>query len=634
MAANKVLDFQDIIDAVLEELKYQSSDTVSIARIKRDINMGYVHEVIPYKRWWWLQASTKIVHNNFWPQGAITVSVTPDSTAITFSTAPDSGLGSFKGYRFSVDGFDEIYEISAHTAGATAATLTSTYQGSLNATASFKVWRDRIDLPTDCRETIEVGHNRYSGQMKPIGYQDMRRIRSQGEKVQGFPVNYTTTTYYDPSTGDAELETDRYRQMIIHPAISQQNVTINVDYIKEVAELDDGADEPLIPREDRIVLVYYALFKAWTRERNPEAAAQAFSLFQKKLDRMAGDTEDSMDTPSVSPKSRYLRAMRTSRHSVGQQGIYLDSASGGSGGSSSVDYLKGVTIEGASITDNVTVSTGVTIDGRDIGVDGAALDAHIAASDGVHGVTGDVVGTTDTQTLTNKSIDADSNVISNIDNGDIKTDADIARSKLASGTANHVLINDGSGVMSSEARLDLSRTADGTANQVLIAAGVGSDPAYGLVANANVDASAAIELSKLEALTANRILESDGSGEISASDRTSDELDYLQGSAGWSSASLTDNTTNGTVASWADTNDSVWLEFAITRGSTTETGILFIASDGSNASVATFSVDQGGSNGITFDAIVSGGNLTLRYTTTSTGSAATMNYRETTRTVA
>lgn len=40
-------------------------------------------------------------------------------------------------------------------------------------------------------------------------------------------------------------------------------------------------------------------------------------------------------------------------------------------------------------------------------------NAHIAAESGVHGVTGDVVGTSDTQTLTNKTIDFDLNTILN-----------------------------------------------------------------------------------------------------------------------------------------------------------------------------------------------------------------------------
>lgn len=51
-----------------------------------------------------------------------------------------------------------------------------------------------------------------------------------------------------------------------------------------------------------------------------------------------------------------------------------------------------------------------------------------------------------------------------IDNDDINASAAIARTKLASGTASHVLVNDGTGVMSSEAQLAGTRGGTGVSN--------------------------------------------------------------------------------------------------------------------------------------------------------------------------
>ena len=60
----------------------------------------------------------------------------------------------------------------------------------------------------------------------------------------------------------------------------------------------------------------------------------------------------------------------------------------------------------------------------------------------------ELVGTTATQTLTNKSIDSDNNTITNIVNADIKTTAAIAFSKMENLTASRALASDGSGDVS------------------------------------------------------------------------------------------------------------------------------------------------------------------------------------------
>lgn len=72
-----------------------------------------------------------------------------------------------------------------------------------------------------------------------------------------------------------------------------------------------------------------------------------------------------------------------------------------------------------------------------------------------------------TQTLTNKTIDSASNTLSNILNASIGSAAAIARSKLAAGTASHVIINAGDGTFSSEATLAIAR--GGTAAATAIA---------------------------------------------------------------------------------------------------------------------------------------------------------------------
>ena len=144
----------------------------------------------------------------------------------------------------------------------------------------------------------------------------------------------------------------------------------------------------------------------------------------------------------------------------------------------------------------------------------ANIDTHIAGTSGVHGVTGSVVGTSDSQALTNKTIDADLNTISNIENADIKAAAAIDRTKLASGTADHVVINSAAGVMSSEAALAASRGGLGTSGAaftgvVKAAAGVFS---AATVVNTDVSATAAIDRTKLASGTANRIVVNDGTG--------------------------------------------------------------------------------------------------------------------------
>lgn len=470
--AQQMVTFDDIVDAIREALGVQSSDTNAINKIKRHVNMYYLDEVVPFKRWKWLEKNTTVVHKAYYNVGTCTV--TPDSATVTLGTAPNVSLGSFNNYKFSVEGSNKVYTVSAHTAASTTVTLSGNFQEALNATATYKIWRDRVDLPTTAKETVTLWHAEQTKPVEGIGSKELRKKEAHDSKLEGYPSHYSLGDFYDPSVGDGEFESDRYRQVKLYPAITATPVTIHIDYIEEAEALDDDADEPLMPIGDRSVLYYGAGALAWsTISRNEEMADKWQAKADQKLARMAGDIDEGHDAPSLAPKSSYMSAIRRS----GLKSRSLSVAT--MGGSSSVSlptYLRDVTIEGATLTDDMTVSSGVTIDGRDVGADGAVLDG--------------LIGTT-------------------------------------------------------------------------------------LV-------------------------------------------------------TLTDNTTNQAAATWAyATYTAIFIRYSIKRGSAYEWGYMTIGTDGSTASYNQFGIASIGTTGVTLTADVSGSTVRLLSTTTSTGTAASLEYQET-----
>ncbi len=369
--ASELVTFGDIVDAIQEAVGIQTSDTRARNKIKRFVNMYYLDEVAPFKRWTWLEKSIQVIHKAYY--SVDTVEVTPESATVTFSTAPNISLGSFKGYRFSVNSQNQVYTISAHTAGATTFTLTSAYQEALNDEANFKIWRDLIDLPTDAKETIELWHSEHSKPLDAVGSQGFRKLEAADSKAEGFPSAYNTWDFFNPNSPDAEVESDRYRQTRIYPSISTTPVTINVDYTQEVSSLDLDADEPLMPIGDRNVIYYGAGAMAWSiLMRNEEMHDRWQAKANAKLQRMAGDRDDGYDTPSLSPKKGYINSIR--RSGLGRKVILGGAATSGSSVSLPT-YLKDVIIDGATLRDDMGVDAGITIDGRDISEDGIALDS-------------------------------------------------------------------------------------------------------------------------------------------------------------------------------------------------------------------------------------------------------------------
>lgn len=123
-------------------LKYLNSvylDIISGANIF-DLDLG--------EGWYWARSRTRKYLTLKAPYETGNVTVTNNSTSITFSSAPSASLGSFKDRFLKLDDYPEYYRISAHTAGSASATLETEYMNA-TATASFKAIKLIYDLGDD-----------------------------------------------------------------------------------------------------------------------------------------------------------------------------------------------------------------------------------------------------------------------------------------------------------------------------------------------------------------------------------------------------------------------------------------------------------------------------------------------------
>lgn len=241
------MTFLECRQRVAEALGLAETDTTSDAnatiqaKLKAWINQRYLY-ICGLESWVWLIKNSIIQTTTEITTG--TVTATLGSTTITFTNAP---AVSVTNWFIQFSDSDDWYEISAHTAAQTGATLANAYLGTTSSTLTYKLRKVHYTLPSDTGKILDLRQTRQDIKLKYIPVRQLDRFIPDRTST-GNPKYYSVVGV--DSSGLYRVE--------FYP-VPNVAMNINTRYYKVVTALSADADVPLIPTAFQDVLVWDVL---------------------------------------------------------------------------------------------------------------------------------------------------------------------------------------------------------------------------------------------------------------------------------------------------------------------------------------------------------------------------------------
>ena len=309
-----------ILDSVMNELRIPVSNLTERAKIQRVVS-GVYGDMCAKRDWWWLQRRTIINTEPKIDTG--TVAVTQNSTTVTFSTAPKrfSANVSVAGSLLTIPGNtpDSLaaYRITAHTSGATTATLDAGYTGTTATASSFTIYQVSYDLPADCAKLTHLKRFGFRMPLQRMGIEDLSYLQTNSVSV-GKPQAYSI---FDFAT-NGSVSTARELQIYPYP---DQAYRLEVWY--KHANANDTSTDLDLPLDYQQALIYGGIARGYPIFLNDlERGAFYQSLFNDVMALMVQQQREyASDKPGIAIDMRmYRNAPSRSRVGGRSLGPYFD----------------------------------------------------------------------------------------------------------------------------------------------------------------------------------------------------------------------------------------------------------------------------------------------------------------------
>lgn len=307
----RVDKFGDIVDICVRRAKINGAVQTDI----RELFQGYVNEyyirICTERNWHWRKFDRSFVVKPAQTTG--TVNVTNGSRTVVFSAIAHNTF--MLGKTVQISGTQELYRIIGTNSVSGEAYLEAPYVGTTNAVAGFKLYQYEFALPPDC-DTIQMvyvdGQLEFDGQLDYRNVEEFNRLLAMSTGfMSGKPCYYTRdgkafvnaslpildvmVLNYDFLGGD---DFEKVSAIRVFPIESAQDTLVHLNYAMSVEPMISDTDVPIMPVDDRWVLIHYALYEWWKQNGNDASGDRELRDAEKMLREM----RDEYRKTDVKPK--------------------------------------------------------------------------------------------------------------------------------------------------------------------------------------------------------------------------------------------------------------------------------------------------------------------------------------------
>lgn len=320
----RITSFGDLIAIALDRAQTIGTVQTEVADRFKGWANEYYTRICTERNWTWRKFDRSIVFKKAVTTG--TVSVINGSRTIVFSGLAHDDTTITR--TLQINATNEMYRIIGYNPGKTEAYIEAPYVGTTDAVAGFKLYQYEFGLPPNCDTVSQVfceGQIDRYGQIDEINNAEFNRcMSSPGGFMAGPVMLYTrdgtilanpTLPVLDRQVADYDFlgaeKTDTTERIRFFPPEPDIDKLIHLSYSIHVVPMQADGDRPIMPVDDRWVLLHYMLYEWWKQKGNFQTADRELRDAEKMLREMRDEQRKTDIKPKLIIDGRRFTRQKT-----------------------------------------------------------------------------------------------------------------------------------------------------------------------------------------------------------------------------------------------------------------------------------------------------------------------------------